>query len=140
MAQPMPLLDRGGLGVSLRDDQPAELGSEFARDPLPYRLAEGVAEADGAVGEAIGEEDAPAVVGHFHRPVICPALGVDSDRGAQVDVGRGEVVRSHLAPPVEETRLPVLESALQRLVVRQVDVVGDLLAVVDAHVCSALRF
>src|SRR2546427_4072644 len=140
VAEPVLLLDGGGLGVALGDDEATELRAEFAGHLLPHRLPVGVPEADGAVGDGIGEEDAPAVVGHFHRAVMCPALRVHADRGAQIHVGRGEVVRPHLAPPVEKARLPVLERALQRAIVGEVDVVGDLLGVVDsAHTRSQLN-
>ena len=40
-------------------------------------------------------------------------------------------LRPDVAPPVDEVRLPLLERALQRAVFAEVDVVGDLLAVVD---------
>src|SRR5689334_3506990 len=59
MAQQVLLLDRGGLGVSLCHDQAPKLGSELARDLLPHRLTERIAEADGALGDRIGEENAP---------------------------------------------------------------------------------
>src|SRR6185503_17862103 len=89
-------------------------------------------EADGAAGLLVGQENAPAVLGHFHRAVGRPALRVDRGGGTQVDVGRLEVARPHSLPPLDEMRLPVLERALQRAVAHQVDVVRDLLGVVDA--------
>src|SRR5258706_3599949 len=71
---------------------------------------------------------------------MCPALRVHIDRGAQVHVRVVEVIRPKLFPPFEETRLPVLERALQRLVVREVDVVGDLFGIIDsAHTRSQLN-
>ena len=86
VAEQMLLLDRSGLGITLGDDNAAELRAVFARDLLPYRLAEGVAKTDSAIFHLVGEEDAPAVIGHFHRAILCPAFGVDTDGGAQVDV------------------------------------------------------
>src|SRR5712692_610317 len=140
VAEPVLLFDRSGLGIALGDDQAAELRAEFAGYLLPHRLAEGIPEADGAIRDGIGQKNAPSIVGHFHRAVMRPALCVHADRGAQVHVDRGEVVRPHLLPPFEETRLPVLERALQRLVVREVDVVWDLLGIVDsAHTRSQLN-
>src|SRR5690348_5323144 len=50
MPEQVLLLDRSRLRVSLCDDQTAELGTEFARNLLPDRLPERVAEADGAIG------------------------------------------------------------------------------------------
>src|SRR5437773_1582482 len=140
VAEPVLLLDGGGLGVALGDDEATELRAEFAGHLLPHRLPVRVPETDGAVGDGIGEEDAPTVVGHLHRAVMCPALRVRADRRAQIDVGVCEVIRSELLPPVEKARLPVLERALQRPVVREIDIVGDPLGIVDrAHTRSQLN-
>ena len=130
--QPL-LLDRRGLGVALGDDQPAQRAAVLAGNLLPHRLAEIVAEADAPVLLRFREEDSPAVVGHAHVVVVRPALGVDGDRGAQVDVERVEIGRPHLLPPVQERGLPLLERALQRAVLRELDVVGDAFGVVDRH-------
>jgi len=86
VAQPVLLFDGSGLGVALRDDEAAELRAEFAGHLLPHPLAEGVPEADRAIRDGIGQEDAPAVVGHLHRAVMRPALRVHADRRSQVHV------------------------------------------------------
>ncbi len=130
------LLDRRGLGVALRHDQPAQIRAVLARHFLPRGLALVRAEVHLAVGFGGREEDAPAVVGHLHVVEMRPALGLDADRGAQVHVGRRRAFRPHVGPPVQELGLPVLERALQRLVAREVHVVRDLLAVIDAHESS----
>ena len=128
------LFDRSRLGIALGDDQAAQVGAELARHLLPHRLAEIVAEADGAVFRPVGQEDAPAVVRHLDVAVGRPALGVDRGRRAQVDVPGLEVaVRAHLAPPVQEGGLPALQRALELAVGAQVDVVGNLLGIVDRH-------
>ena len=75
LAEQALLLDAGRLGVALGDDQAAQLVAELAGHLLPGRLAEVVAEADLAVGLGIGEEDAPAVVGHLHVVEVRPAVG-----------------------------------------------------------------
>ena len=111
------LLDARRLGVPLGDDEAAEGVSVLARDLLPDRLAEVVAEADRAIGDGVGEEDAPAVVGHLHVVEVRPAVGLDADRRAQEDVVRLEARRPHLLPPADEVRLPGLERALELLVV-----------------------
>ena len=81
-----------------------------------------------AIVHRIGEEDAPAVLRQLHVVEVRPAVGVDADRGAQVDlVVVLEPLRPHVAPPLDVLRLPVLERALQPLVAREVDVVRDLL-------------
>ena len=52
----------------------------------------------------------------------------DPDRRPQVPlVVVLEPLRAHLAPPLQVLRLPVLERPLQPLVVREVDVIRDLL-------------
>ena len=68
-------------------------------------------------GVAGVEEDAPAVVAHLHVVELRPALRVDADRGAQVDVVVGRALGADVVPPVDEVRLPLLERALQRAVV-----------------------
>ena len=78
------------------------------------------------------QEDAPAVFRHLHVAVGRPALGVDRGRGAQIDIGRLEVRRAHLLPPIQKLRLPVLQRALQRAIRAEIDVVRNALLIVDA--------
>ena len=125
------LLDARRLGVGLRDDDPAQDVAQLAGDLVPHRRALRVAEADRAVLLGRREEDAPAVVGHLHVVVVRPAGRIDRDGRAQVDLVLLEARGPHLAPPVDEVRLPRLERALQTLVRGEVDVVRDL--VVEAH-------
>ena len=84
-----------------------------------------------AVGLGLGEEDAPAVVGHLDVAEVGPALLADVDGRAQVDVVVLEGDRAELLPPLDELRLPGLERPLQPAVVGEVDVVGDLGVDVD---------
>ncbi len=133
MAEETLLLDRGGLGVALRHDQPAQYRAVLAGDLLPGRLAVLVAEADAAVRHRLGEEDAPAILRHLDRAIARPALGVDRGGGPEIDIRGEEIARPHLAPPIDEARLPMLEGALQNLVVGEVDVVGNELLIVDRH-------
>jgi hypothetical protein len=126
VAQQALLLHRRRLGVALRDDQAAEGGAVLAGHVLPDVLAHEVAEADLAVLFLVGQEDAPAVVGHRRVAVAGPARGVDADGGAQVDVVGLEVAGTHLVPPVQERGLPFLQRPLQLAVVGEVDVVGNL--------------
>src|SRR5438552_1781043 len=92
---------------------------------IPDRLAHHIAEADLAIALVRLEEDAPAVVGHFHVVEVRPAVGFDADGGAQVDLVRLEAVGTDFLPPLEEIRLPLLERALQPAVGAEIDVVGD---------------
>src|ERR1700722_12380848 len=61
MAQKPLLLDRGGLGVALCNDEAAQGRAMLTRNLLPGLLAELVAEAYAAIGRRIGEENAPAI-------------------------------------------------------------------------------
>src|SRR6202044_3736656 len=72
---------------------------------------------------------APAVVTHGHVAEVRPAGPADVDRGAQVDVVRGQR-GAHRLPPGQEVGLPRLEGPLQAPVLAQADVVRDLLVVV----------
>ena len=135
------LLDGGGLGVALGDDDAAERRAIFPRHFLPRRLALVRAEADVAAGLRGIEKDSPAVVRHFHVIEMRPAGMIDAYRSAQIDIEAAAALRPHFFPPVEEARLPMLERALQRLVRREVDVIGNFLAIVDGHHCAfAFRF
>ena len=133
------LLDRRRLGVALHDEQAAQVGAVLAGHLLPHRLALVVAEGDAAVGLGLGEEDAPAVVGHLDVAEVGPALLADGDRRAQVHVVVLEGDRAELLPPLDELRLPRLERPLQPAVVGEVDVVGDLGVDVDVGHAVILR-
>jgi hypothetical protein len=103
----------------------------LARDLLPHGLAHLVAEADGAVGHRVREEDPPAVLGHLHVVEVRPARLVDADRRAQEDVVLLEALRAHVPPPLDEVGLPLLQGPLELLVRREVDVVRDARVVDD---------
>ena len=97
----------------------------LARHVVPRRLAEIVAEADGALAALRDEEDAPAVVGHAHVVVGGPPLGIDADGRAQIHVVLLEAFRTDVAPPGKEIGLPLLQRPLQAPVAAQVDVVRN---------------
>src|SRR5262249_10104233 len=90
-------------------------------------------EADRPVRRGVRQKNAPAILRHLHGAVARPALGVDRGRRAQIDLGGLEIRRPHLAPPVQELRLPLLQCALQRAVLAEIDVVRDALEVIDRH-------
>ena len=125
------LLDRCRLGVALHDDEPPKFGPELARHLLPHGFADVVAEADSAVWFGVGEEDAPAIVGHLHVAEVRPAFLADRDGGAQEHVVVLVRDRSELLPPVDEPGLPRFERPLQPPVAGEVDVVRDLGVDVD---------
>jgi hypothetical protein len=131
------LLYRRRLGVALGDDQPPQRAAVFAGHFLPCAVALVRTEVDPALRVTLGEKDAPAILGHLHVTKVRPALGIDADGSAQIHRHLLRALRPHLAPPVQILRLPVLECALQGLVRREVDVVGDPLAVIDGHSSSS---
>src|SRR3989449_4778621 len=133
------LLDRGGLGVALRDDEPPQHAAVLTRDVLPDRLALVVAEGNDARGLGLGEEDPPAVLGHADVAELRPALRIHAHRGAQIDLRRLEPVRAHVLPLRDELRLPLLEGALQAAILAEADVVRDPLRVVDRRHHTLLR-
>lgn|GEM_PF-6377675 len=93
------LLDRGRLGIALRDDDAAQVSPVFARDILPCVLADMVAEMNLAAGFSGIQEDPPAVIRHLYVAELRPALRIDADRGAQVDVETLAAFRPHVVPP-----------------------------------------
>ncbi|MBL4718761.1 MAG: tyrosine-type recombinase/integrase, partial [Erythrobacter sp.] len=64
---------------------------------------------DATVGLGLGEENAPAVVRHFDMAEMRPAVLVDRNRGAQINIDLAEIRRPHLVPPIEEAGLPRFE-------------------------------
>ena len=107
LAEVALLLDAGRLGVALDHDQAAQHGAVLARHLLPGLLALVRAEVDLAVLLARRQQDAPAVFGHLHVVELGPALGIDADGGAQVDVRGLEAVRPHGHPPVDVAGMPL---------------------------------
>src|SRR5208282_3709833 len=110
------LLNRRGFGVALGDDQAAQYGAILAGNLLPDLLAVEVAEADLALGIAVRQENAPAIIRHAHEAVGRPTFRVHRSRSAEIDVGDLEVARAQFLPPVQKFRLPVFQGALQRAV------------------------
>ena len=128
------LFHRRRLGVALHHDQPAQVAAELAGHLLPDRRSHRLAEADAAVGLGRGQEYAPAVVGHLHVVEMGPAFGTGVGSGAQVHVIARETGGSQFVPPASELGLPALQRSLEPPVLREADVVGNALAVVDlAH-------
>src|SRR5437773_6779789 len=111
----------------------------LTRDVLPDGPALVVAEGNDARGLGLGEKDPPAVLGHPDVAELRPALRIHAHRGPQIDLRRLKPVRTHVPPPLEELRLPLLEGALQAAVLAEVDVVRDPLRVVDRGHHTLLR-
>jgi hypothetical protein len=134
------LLDGSRFGVALDDDQPAEHRAVFAGHVLPDLLPLVPAETDLALILAGGEQDAPAVFGHFHIIEFRPALGIDAHRRAQIDVRSLETFGAHSHPPVDKPGVPLLQRPQHALVLGETDIVGNLGRVVDVdrfeHVAS----
>ena len=102
-------VERGRFVVALRDDQPAELIAKLSGNFLPHRLAEEVAESDRAIGHGVRQENAPAVFGQPHVFEVRTG-SVHADRRAYIHLMEAlEPLRSHIAPPLDIQRLPMLE-------------------------------
>ena len=125
------LLDRGRFGVALDDDQPAQHRAVFARHFLPGRLALMRAEADPAVLDRRREQNAPAVLRHSDIAEFGPALGLDTDRGAQIDEIGLETLGAALLPPLEAPRMPAFERPTQPRVGVEADIVRNEAVVID---------
>src|SRR5690606_25606326 len=117
------LLNGCRFSIALRDDQTPQRRTVFPWNLLPSRLARMLAETNCPVRLLVGEEDAPAVIGHLHVTESGPTFCIDRSRRTQINfvtlIGR----RAEIFPPVEEGRLPVLQSTLQRPVIRQIYVI-----------------
>src|SRR5215469_12364140 len=98
---------------------------------LPGWLSLMLAEGNCAASLRFGQENAPAVLRHFYIAEGRPALGIDGNRGSQINLRTLEAERPKLAPPMEEAWLPLLERALQTPVPGQIDVIGNLFRVVN---------
>src|SRR5207248_9043497 len=99
------LLDRSWFGVALHDDQAAQHRAVFARHLLPGRLALMRAETDLAVLDCRRQENAPAVFRHADKAELRPSLGLDADRGAQIDEIFLKPLGAAVAPPIEIPRV-----------------------------------
>ena len=127
VAEQALLLDGGGLGVALRDDDAAEHVAELARHLVPHRLARRSRRSRSSCRPRGGvEKDAPAIIGHLHVIEVRPAVGIDRYRRAQINIFFLISLGADLLPPIEIVGQPLLERALQPLVRREVDVVRDL--------------
>src|SRR5260370_177067 len=66
-----------------------------------------IAEVDLPLGLGLGEEDAPAVLGHLDVAEVGPAALAHADGRAEVDVVVLEIARARLHPPLDVPGLPV---------------------------------
>src|ERR1700684_3239713 len=67
------LLDRGGVGVSLRDDEATQVCAVLAGHFLPCRLTLVVAEIHRALTVRGAQEDTPTIIGHLDVIKVRPA-------------------------------------------------------------------
>ena len=133
LAEMALLLDRGRLGVALDHDQAAQHGAIFARDFLPGRLAEMLAERNDAVLFLRRQQNAPAIIRHLDVVELGPAARIDRIGGAQIDQRLLEALRPHVAPPVDVAGMPALQRFQHLAVFGEIHVVGNLGRVVDVH-------
>jgi hypothetical protein len=131
-AQCTLLLDAGRLGIPLQHDQAAQRVAELARHFLPDRLSLEITETNPAIRRRLGEKNPPAIIRQLDVIEMRPARRVHTGRGAQIYLMMIlEPLWSHVAPPVEIRRLPVLQRPQQTLVGRQFDVIWN--AFVELH-------
>ena len=130
-AQEALLLDRGGLGVALHDDEPPQKRPVLAWHLLPRGLALVTAERNRPSFDLGRQQNAPAIGRHLHIAELRPTGGIDADGRAQIDLGLLVADRSHAGPPVEIFRPPAFERALKLLVGAERDIVGNDLVVAD---------
>src|SRR2546421_368698 len=97
------LPSRSVKNVNMKNEsQSAQRVSVLARHLLPDGFSEIVAARDRAIFDLVGEEDAPAVVGHLHVREVRPTFVVDADRRAEEDLVFLEAERAHFLPPADE--------------------------------------
>ena len=128
------LFDGGGLCVALRHDDAAQRGAIFARHFLPRGRALVRSEVHLALHVARLKEDTPAILGHAYVPELRPAIGLDADRRAQINLVRVALVRAHVVPPAQISGLPVLQGPLKDTVPAQIDVIWNLVGVINHRV------
>src|ERR1700757_3883460 len=103
----------------------------LAGNLMPDWLSLVLAEPNRARWFGVGEKDAPAIFRHFDIAEGRPTLGVNGDRGSQINVGGLEAKRPEFPPPTKESRLPLLKRALQTPVAGEVNVIRNLFRVVN---------
>ena len=130
--QPL-LLDRSRLGVTLGDNQAAQIRAMLAGHLLPGRRAEIVAEADAPVVLRIGEKYSPAIFGHAHVAKRRPAFRIHRNCRAQIHIGRLKIRGPQILPPAHELRLPVFQRALQNAIRPKLDVIRYAILIVQRH-------
>ncbi len=127
------LFDGGGFRIALGYDQPAQRGAIFTRDLLPDGFALMFTERNPAVFLRRGQKDTPAVIRHFDVIEMRPAIGLDADRGPQIDVVIDGAFGAQILPPVEKAGLPGFQRPLQAAVVGQIDIVWNAGVQIDGH-------
>ena len=106
-------------------------GAIFPGHLLPGGLAVMPAEGNLAALFLRRQQDAPAILRHLDVIELGPALGVDGDRGAQIDQRLLKTVRPHGHPPVNVAGMPAFERAQHLTVIGEIDVVRDAGRVID---------
>src|SRR5207253_7974644 len=106
---------------------------------LPGGLALMGAEGDAAVLNSRRQQDAPAVFRHADIAEFGPALGLDADRGAQIDEALLETLGAARLPPIEIARVPAFQGAAQPGIGIEADIVRDQPVVIDVHRVAYVR-
>ena len=89
----------------------AQFGTVLTRHVGPHRFTLVLAEGDFAALFRWRQKNAPTVFRHPHMTVMGPALGIDADGGAQIDLEVAGLDRPQIVPPLQISRLPAFERA-----------------------------
>src|ERR1700730_4362585 len=79
------------------------------------------------------QQDAPAIVRHFHIVELGPAARIDRIGGAQIDQRLLEAVGPHVVRPPDVTGMPAFQRLEPLPILAEIHVVGNLGAVIDVH-------
>src|SRR5436190_10369251 len=122
----LPLLfDRGRLGVALRYQDASQSIAKLAWHFLIGGHAAVITETNFRVSARWLKKYPPTVVRHFHIIEIRPTTRLDADRCAQIDLFGLKTFRTHLMPPINKVGQPMLQRALQLLILIEVYVVRN---------------
>ena len=107
------LLNGCRLSVALRDDDATQIRAMLAGHILPGSFTFVLAKMNFALLILRCQENAPAIIRHLHMTELCPAFWCRVDGGAQIHIKTMRAIRTHVIPPLQIIRLPVLKRTLQ---------------------------
>src|SRR5262249_52315747 len=103
------------------------------------RLTFVLAKRDPAALDRRRQQDAPAVFRHPDIAKFGPALGLDTDCGAQINLARLKPLGTTLLPPVERARMPAFQRPAEPRIGTQPDFVRDQPVIIDIERLGHVR-